>query len=77
MFIYVFLCAQIFVKIMFCPLSLFLYITIFIISGDDILSVNGMAVQGMSHSEAISIFKNIKIGFVTLYVARRDSLNKK
>ena len=36
-----------------------------------------MAVQGMSHSEAISIFKNIKIGLVTLYVARRDSLNKR
>ena len=41
------------------------------------MSVNGMAVQGMSHSEAISIFKNTKIGFVTLYVARRDSLSKR
>ena len=47
------------------------------ISGDEILSVNGMAVQGMSHSEAISIFKNIKIGLVTLYVARRDSHSKR
>lgn len=45
--------------------------------GDEILSVNGMAVQGMSHSEAISIFKNIKMGFVTLHVARRDSLSKR
>jgi len=45
--------------------------------GDEILSVNGMAVQGMSHSEAISIFKNIKMGFVTLHVARRDSSYKR
>jgi len=45
--------------------------------GDEILSVNGMAVQGMSHSEAISIFKNIKMGFVTLHIARRDSLAKR
>jgi len=45
--------------------------------GDEILSVNGMAVQGMSHSEAISIFKNIKIGIVSLHVARRDSSYKR
>ena len=57
--------------------SFVIYITIFIISGDEILSVNGMAVQGMSHSEAISIFKNIKMGFVTLHVARRDSSYKR
>ena len=54
-----------------------LYLPIFIITGDEILSVNGMAVQGMSHSEAISIFKNIKMGFVTLHVARRDSSYKR
>ena len=52
-------------------------VTIFIISGDEILSVNGMAVQGMSHSEAISIFKNIKIGIVTLHIARRDCSYKR
>jgi len=45
--------------------------------GDEILSVNGMSLQGMSHSEAISIFKNIKQGFVILHVARRDGLSKR
>lgn len=45
--------------------------------GDEILSVNGLALQGMSHSEAISLFKNIKVGFVTLHVARRDTMAKR
>jgi len=45
--------------------------------GDEILSVNGMAFQGMSHSEAISIFKNIKIGAVTIHLVRRDSMCKR
>lgn len=45
--------------------------------GDEILSVNGMALQGMSHSEAISIFKNIKSGMVSLHLARRDNLAKR
>ena len=47
------------------------------VSGDEILSVNGMSFQGMSHSEAISIFKNIKIGPVTLLVTRRDSSQRR
>lgn len=41
--------------------------------GDEILAVNGLALQGMSHSEAISVFKNIRIGRVVLHVARRDA----
>ncbi|XP_040565936.1 uncharacterized protein [Lepeophtheirus salmonis] len=41
--------------------------------GDEILAVNGLALQGMSHSEAISVFKNIRIGKIVLFVARRDS----
>jgi len=44
--------------------------------GDEILSVNGMSVQGMSHSEAISIFKTIKAGLVTLHLARRDAASQ-
>lgn len=31
-----------------------------------------MSVQGMSHSEAISIFKTIRVGPVTILVTRRD-----
>ena len=45
--------------------------------GDEILSVNGMALQGMTHSEAISVFKNIRIGAVTIHLVRRDSICKR
>ena len=41
--------------------------------GDEILSINGLSVQGLSHREAISIFKTIKAGIVTIHIARRDS----
>merc|ERR1719220_360891 len=41
--------------------------------GDEILAVNGLALQGMSHAEAISVFKNIRSGKVLLHVARRDA----
>ena len=51
-------------------LSILILLNIFL--GDEILSVNGMSVQGMSHSEAISIFKTIKSGPVTILVTRRD-----
>merc|ERR1711976_1123044 len=43
--------------------------------GDEILSINGLSVQGLSHREAISIFKNIKSGLVTLHIARRDNMS--
>jgi len=45
--------------------------------GDEILAVNGMALQGMSHSEAISVFKNIRVGKVVLHVARRDAVTRR
>lgn len=41
-------------------------------AGDEILSVNGHSTQGLSHSEAIAIFKGIRSGKVTIQVARRD-----
>ncbi|GFG37701.1 hypothetical protein Cfor_11778, partial [Coptotermes formosanus] len=40
--------------------------------GDEILAVNGMSLQGLTHSEAITVFKNIKSGEVLLHVGRRD-----
>jgi len=43
-----------------------------IILGDEILAVNGLPLQGLSHSEAISAFKNIRQGKVLLHVIRRD-----
>ncbi len=35
--------------------------------------MNGLALQGLSHSEAISVFKNIRAGRVVLHVARRET----
>ena len=45
--------------------------------GDEILAVNGLALQGMSHSEAISVFKNIRVGKVVLHLARRDAATRR
>ncbi|KAK3909227.1 PDZ domain-containing protein 2 [Frankliniella fusca] len=45
--------------------------------GDEILAVNGTPLQGLTHSEAISVFKDIKIGSVLLHVGRRDQLHKR
>jgi hypothetical protein len=42
------------------------------VSGDEILAVNGTPLQGLTHSEAITVFKNIKSGEVLLHVGRRD-----
>ena len=36
------------------------------------MNVNGLSVQGLSHGEAIAIFKNIKVGIVRVTVSRRD-----
>jgi len=41
------------------------------VSGDEILSINGQVLQGMTHGQAISVFKNIKQGAVSLHIARR------
>uniref|UniRef100_A0A182YIY6 PDZ domain-containing protein n=1 Tax=Anopheles stephensi TaxID=30069 RepID=A0A182YIY6_ANOST len=40
-------------------------------TGDEILSINDVAVQGMSHCETIALFKNVKEGPVVLKLARR------
>ena len=52
-------------------------ITLFLSAGDEVLAVNGLALQGMSHSEAISVFKNIRSGRVVLHVARRDAATRR
>jgi len=43
------------------------------LSGDEILSINGTILQGMSHRQAISVFKNIREGYVSLHIARRQN----
>jgi len=40
--------------------------------GDEILSINGQVLQGMTHGQAISVFKNIRHGSVSLHIARRQ-----
>ena len=40
-------------------------------AGDEIFAVNGNLLQGLSHSEAIAIFKQIRSGPVVLQTGRR------
>ncbi|XP_055691985.1 pro-interleukin-16-like [Lutzomyia longipalpis] len=40
--------------------------------GDEILSVNGKTLQGLSHQEAIDVFKSIKTGDVVMLFGRRQ-----
>lgn len=40
--------------------------------GDEILSVNSKPLQGLSHQEAITVFKSIKSGDVVILVGRRN-----
>lgn len=39
--------------------------------GDEILTVNGTVLHGLSHQEAIGVFKKIRMGSVLLHVGRR------
>lgn len=45
--------------------------TSFLVTGDEILSVNGRGVQGLSHQQAIQLFRNIKSGQIVILLARR------
>lgn len=45
--------------------------------GDEILAVNGTPLQGLSHAEAIAVFKSIRNGQVVIHAARRDTANKR
>uniref|UniRef100_A0A182W281 PDZ domain-containing protein n=1 Tax=Anopheles minimus TaxID=112268 RepID=A0A182W281_9DIPT len=45
-------------------------------AGDEILSVNGKAFQGLSHQEAINVFKAIKTGEVVILIGRRNNRRK-
>merc|ERR1719216_351251 len=44
-----------------------------LIEGDEIFSINGRAVQGMTHQEAISLFKEVKQGELLLTIGRRNN----
>ena len=49
----------------------FLPPTILPIPGDEILAVNGEILHGLSHDEAIAIFKRIRSGPVVMQIGRR------
>jgi len=41
------------------------------VSGDEILAVNNKPLHGLSHREAIAVFKEIKLGEMALHIGRR------
>jgi len=45
--------------------------TYFNVSGDEILAVNNKPLHGLSHREAIAVFKEIKLGEMALHIGRR------
>jgi hypothetical protein len=40
-------------------------------AGDELLSVNGVVMQGLTYRQASTVFKTIRQGQVLCYVARR------
>ena len=44
--------------------------------GDEIFSVNGRSVAGLTHSEAIGIFKETKVGPIHVTIGRREASKK-
>ncbi|KAF5308941.1 hypothetical protein FQR65_LT00023 [Abscondita terminalis] len=44
-----------------------------LIEGDKILSINGISFDGLTHKEAITLFKNIKCGDIQLEIERREN----
>jgi C-terminal processing protease CtpA/Prc len=45
-----------------------------LVEGDEILAVNGQSTQGLTHAEAIALFKKIKRGDVVVHFMRRCAL---
>ena len=48
---------------------------IFFTSGDEVFSINGTPVQGMTHAEAIGLFKEVKQGSLIVVLGRRKNQN--
>ena len=46
-------------------------------SGDEIFSINGTSVSGLTHHEAISMFKEVKQGTIVVTIGRRAPAKKK
>ena len=56
------------------PLITYLYLSLNgLSSGDEIFSVNGRSVAGLTPSEAIGIFKETKVGSIQVPLGRREA----
>ncbi len=49
---------------------------IFEFSGDEIFSINNVSVQGMTHQEAIGLFKEVKKGPVLVTIGWRANITQ-
>lgn len=45
--------------------------------GDEILAINGIPMEGLTHAKALYCFKNAKPGKIILHVGRRDNAHKR
>ncbi|XP_018027550.1 uncharacterized protein LOC108682820 [Hyalella azteca] len=41
--------------------------------GDEVLAVNGASMAGLSHAEAISVFRGVRTGKIVLHIVRRNT----
>ena len=49
----------------------------FFLLGDEIFTINGTSVSGLTHQEAISMFKEVKQGQIIVTIGRRTPAKKK
>ena len=63
-------------RLSFKPTKLQQIILYFLFAGDEIFSVNGRSVAGLTHSEAIGIFKETKVGSIQVTLGRRETKHK-
>jgi C-terminal processing protease CtpA/Prc len=45
--------------------------------GDEIFTINGTSVSGLTHHDTISMFKEVKQGGIIVTIGRRGTLAKK
>ena len=43
-----------------------------LLEGDEVLSINAKSTKGLTHSQVISLFKNVKVGLIVLRVMRKN-----
>ena len=48
------------------------YFPFFSSSGDEIFTVNGQSVAGLTHAQAINMFKETKVGSIQVTLGRRE-----